>query len=170
MLSSIRSKDPVIFLEPKALYRAAVEDVPVDDYEWELGKAQILRKGNDITVIGWGGQLQILQQACDMAEQQYGVSCELIDLQTIVPWDIECVVNSVQKTGKCLVSHEAPMTCGFGSEIASTVQEHCFFHLQSPIKRICGYDTPFPLIFEKYYVPNVWKNLQAIHEIMIDAK
>ena len=114
LLSSIRSKDPVIFLEPKALYRAAVEDVPVEDYEVELGKAEVMREGSDVTVLGWGGHLRVLEQACDLSKENDGISCELIDLQTLTPWDIECVTNSVNKTGKLIVSHEAPVTSGFG--------------------------------------------------------
>ena len=123
MLSSIRSKDPVVFLEPKALYRAAVEDVPVGDYELELGKAYIMREGTDVTVVGWGGHLQVLEQACDMAKEQAGISCELIDLQTIIPWDVETIAQSVMKTGKLVISHEAPVTSGFGAEIAATIQK-----------------------------------------------
>ena len=123
MLSSIRSKDPVVFLEPKALYRAAVEDVPVGDYELELGKADIMREGTDVTVVGWGGHLQVLEQACDMAKEQAGISCELIDLQTIIPWDVETIAQSVMKTGKLVISHEAPVTSGFGAKIAASIQK-----------------------------------------------
>ena len=165
LLSSIRSKDPVIFLEPKALYRAAVEDVPTGDYEVELGKAEILREGSDVTIVGWGGHLRVLEAACDMALDKYGVKCELIDLQTILPWDVDCVTQSVMKTGKLIVSHEAPITCGFGAEVVATVQERCFLSLESPIQRVCGYDTPFPLVFEKYYIPDALKNLEAIRHV-----
>jgi 2-oxoisovalerate dehydrogenase E1 component beta subunit len=162
LLSSIRSKDPVVFLEPKALYRAAVEDVPTEDYELLLGRAEILQEGTDMTVVGWGGHLRVLRAACDMAFEQDGIRCELIDLQTIVPWDVDTIVDSVRKTGRCLVSHEAPVTCGFGAELVATVQEHCFYSLESPIQRVCGYDTPFPLVFEKYYMPDALKNYEAI--------
>jgi len=171
LLASIRSPDPVIFLEPKALYRAAVDDdVPTGDYQVPLGRADVMRHGTDVTVIGWGGQLRALETACDMAQERHGISCELIDLQTIVPWDVETVTGSVLKTGKCLVSHEAPVTCGFGAELVATIQQHCFYSLQSPIQRVCGYDTPFPLVFEKYYLPNEFKNLQAILNVMDAAK
>ncbi len=170
LLSSIRSKDPVVFLEPKALYRAAVEDVPTGDYELELGKAEILRPGSDVTVVGWGGHLQVLERACDAAQERHGISCELVDLQTIVPWDVDCVVRSVQKTGKLVVSHEAPVTCGFGAEVVATVQGECFYSLESPIQRVCGYDTPFPLVFEKQYIPDQWKNLEAIKRVMDSAR
>jgi 2-oxoisovalerate dehydrogenase E1 component beta subunit len=162
LLASIRSKDPVLFLEPKTLYRASVEDVPVKDYEIELGKAEIMRKGTDVTVVGWGGHLRVLEEACDLAMDKNGISCELIDLQTIVPWDVECVTKSVNKTGKLVVSHEAPLSSGFGAEVVATIQAECFYSLESPICRVCGYDTPFPLIFEKHYIPDKAKNYEAI--------
>ena len=152
------------------MYRAAVEDVPVGDYELELGKAEIIRHGTDVTVVGWGGHLQVLQKACDMAYEQHGINCELIDLQTIVPWDKATIEESVQKTGKLVISHEAPITCGFGAEIVASIQESCFLHLESPIQRICGYDTPFPLVFEKYYIPDAYKNLSAIEYVIEYAK
>jgi 2-oxoisovalerate dehydrogenase E1 component beta subunit len=170
LLSSIRSKDPVIFLEPKALYRAAVEEVPVGDYEIPLGKAEIIREGSEVTVVGWGGQLRVLANACDLAQKMYGIECELIDLQTILPWDYETIERSLKKTGKLVVSHEAPITCGFGAEIAATMQQRCFWHLEAPIQRVCGYDTPFPLVFEKYYVPDELKNLEAIRTVVDSAK
>jgi 2-oxoisovalerate dehydrogenase E1 component beta subunit len=170
LLSSIRSPDPVIFLEPKALYRTAVEEVPVQDYEIPLGQAEIIRSGTDVTVVGWGGQLKRLEIACDLAHRNYGISCELIDLQTILPWDQETICQSVVKTGKLVVSHEAPITAGFGAEIVSAVQSQCFWNLQAPIQRVCGYDTPFPLIHEKYYVPDEFKNLAAILRCMDESK
>jgi len=145
LLSSIRSKDPVIFMEPKALYRASVEHVPSGDYEIPLGKAEILKEGNDVTIIGWGGQLQTLSKACDIAQSRHGINCELIDLQTLLPWDVATVEASVRKTGKLIVSHEAPKTCGLGAEIAACIQERCFLSLEAPIMRVCGYDIPFPL-------------------------
>jgi len=114
----------VIFLEPKILYRSAVEEVPDADYEIPLGKAEIMQTGEDVTVVGWGAQLRTLQAACDLAAKE-GISCELIDIRTILPWDSECIINSVKKTGKLVVSHEAPITCGFGSEIVATLQQEC---------------------------------------------
>ncbi len=169
MLASIRSKDPVLFLEPKALYRASVEDVPLEDYEVELGKADIMRPGNDVTVVGWGGHLRVLEDACHLAMEKDGISCELIDLQTIVPWDVECVAQSVNKTGRLVVSHEAPVSSGFGAEVVATIQSECFYSLESPIQRVCGYDTPFPLIFEKHYIPDKLKNYEAIKQAFFDS-
>jgi 2-oxoisovalerate dehydrogenase E1 component beta subunit len=170
LLASIRSKDPVVFLEPKALYRAAVDEVPVGDYMLELGKADVMRTGSDVTVVGWGGQLRVLETACDLAKAQYGIECELIDLQTILPWDKDTVEQSVLKTGKLVVSHEAPITCGFGAEVVASMQERCFWSLQAPIQRVCGYDTPFPLVFEKYYIPDELKNLEAIRTVAEASK
>jgi len=161
LLASIRCPDPVIFLEPKALYRASVEDVPDGDYEIELGKGEIMREGKDCTVVGWGGQLRVLEKACDLAEQA-GISCELIDLKSLLPWDKELVISSVMKTGRLVVSHEAPLTGGFAAEISSCIQEECFLSLEAPVQRVCGMDTPFPLVFEKFYVPDDLKNFEAI--------
>jgi 2-oxoisovalerate dehydrogenase E1 component beta subunit len=170
LLSSIRSPDPVVFLEPKALYRASVEDVPVGDYELPLREADVVRRGHDVTVVGWGGQIQVLDRACDHARDQFGIECELIDLQTLLPWDVETVVESVNRTGKLVVSHEAPVTSGFGAEVVATIQQECFWKLQAPIARVCGYDTPFPLVFEKYYVPNDLKVLEAIRDVVEAAR
>jgi 2-oxoisovalerate dehydrogenase E1 component beta subunit len=169
LLASIRSPDPVIFLEPKALYRAAVESVPTGDYEIPLRTAEILQRGTDVTVVGWGGHLRVLQAACDVAEKEHGISCELIDLQTIVPWDTATVIASVTKTGKLVVSHEAPLTGGFGAEVVATIQRACFWSLQAPIQRVCGYDTPFPLVHEKLYLPDQHKNVQAILQCVREA-
>lgn len=148
------------------LYRSAVEEVPDADYEIPLGKAEIMQEGKDVTIVGWGAQLRRLQTACDMASKEMGVSCELIDLRTLLPWDSETIIRSVKKTGKLIVSHEAPITCGFGAEIVATLQQECFFHLEAPIQRVCGYDTPFPLKNEKYYLPDEIKNLDAIRKVM----
>jgi len=164
LLASIRDKNPVIFLEPKWLYRSAVEEVPIGDYEIELGKARVVKEGSDITIVGWGAQLHVLADACEKAREDQGISCELIDLRTLLPWDRETVAQSVKKTGRLIISHEAPKTCGFSAEISAAIQEECFLHLEAPIQRVCGYDTPFPLIFEKFYVPDAFKNLQAINE------
>jgi len=161
LLGCIRDPNPCIFLEPKALYRASVEEVPVGDYVLPIGKAEIVRPGNEVTVVGWGAQMTVLAKACELASEE-GVSCELIDLRTILPWDAECVEESVKKTGRLVVSHEAPVTGGFGAEVAAHVQEACFLHLEAPIQRVCGYDTPFPLAFEPFYLPDVTKCLDAI--------
>ncbi|XP_041970891.1 2-oxoisovalerate dehydrogenase subunit beta, mitochondrial [Aricia agestis] len=153
LLACTQSPDPCVFLEPKVLYRAAAEPVPTETYTLPLGKAQVLREGSSATLIGWGTQVHVLLEVAQTAEQQLGVKCEVIDLMSILPWDQETVFNSVRKTGRCLVSHEAPLTSGFGAEIAASVQEECFLHLEAPVSRVCGWDAPFPHVFEPLYLP-----------------
>jgi 2-oxoisovalerate dehydrogenase E1 component beta subunit len=111
LLASIRDPNPVVFFEPKALYRAAVEEVPVGDYTIPLGVAKIVREGKDVTLVGWGGQMNVLKKAADIAANE-GISCEVIDLRSLLPWDVEAVTKSVMKTGKLIVSHEAPVCFG----------------------------------------------------------
>lgn len=160
--AAIIDNNPVIFLEPKALYRAATEEVPVDDYQLPLGKAEVLKIGSDCTVLGWGAQLYTLEKAIEQAKLAYGISCELIDLRSILPWDAESVIKSVQKTGRLVISHEAPQTGGFAAEIAAYIQEKCALQLKAPVTRVCGWDVPFPLVFEKFYLPDSTRCLQAI--------
>ncbi|WP_207061489.1 alpha-ketoacid dehydrogenase subunit beta [Motiliproteus sp. SC1-56] len=161
LLASIRDANPVIFFEPKRIYRASVGDVPEGDYELPLGKAEVVKEGSDITLLAWGAQMEYLEKAAELAEKE-GISCELIDLRTILPWDRETVAASVRKTGRLLISHEAPLTGGFAGEIAATIQEHCFLHLESPIARVAGLDTPYPLALEKEYLPDHLKIYEAI--------
>ena len=130
-------------------------------YETEIGKAEVRREGSDITIVGWGGHMRSLEQACDLASAE-GISCELINLRTILPWDADAIQASVEKTGRLIVSHEAPRTMGFAAEIISEIQERSFLSLESPAQRVCGYDMPFPLVFEKYYLPDALKNFEAI--------
>ncbi|XP_031399395.1 2-oxoisovalerate dehydrogenase subunit beta 1, mitochondrial isoform X2 [Punica granatum] len=156
LLSCIRDPNPVVFFEPKA-----IEEVPEEDYMLPLSEAEVIREGSDITVVGWGAQLSIMEQACAGAEKE-GISCELIDLKTLIPWDKETVEASVRKTGRLLISHEAPVTGGFGAEISASIVERCFLRLEAPVARICGLDTPFPLVFEPFYMPTKNKILDAI--------
>ncbi|MBB1363701.1 MULTISPECIES: alpha-ketoacid dehydrogenase subunit beta [unclassified Shewanella] len=161
LLASIRDPNPVIFFEPKRLYRASVGEVPAGDYVIELGKAQVVKQGSDITVLAWGAQMEIVEKACERAEKE-GISCEIIDLRTIAPWDVETIAKSVTKTGRLLINHEAPLTGGFAGEIAATIQQECFLSLESPINRVCGLDTPYPLVHEKEYMPDELKTFEAI--------
>lgn len=161
LLSAIREPDPVIFFEPKRLYRAAVGDVPESDYELPLGKADIVQTGSDITLVAWGAQVEILQEAAQRALSD-GISCEVIDLQSILPWDVATVSASVVKTGRLLINHEAPLTAGFAAEIAAEIQTQCFLSLEAPIMRVCGLDTPYPLVHEKEYMPDALKTYEAI--------
>ncbi|MBU2925713.1 alpha-ketoacid dehydrogenase subunit beta [Colwellia sp. 4_MG-2023] len=161
LLASIRDDNPVLFFEPKRLYRASVGEVPTEDYQLPLGKAEIVQTGSDITLLAWGAQMEILQKAADLAAND-GISCEVIDLRSILPWDVDTIANSVIKTGRLLVTQEAPLTAGFASEIAATIQQECFLHLESPVERVCGLDTPYPLALEKEYVADHLKIYEAI--------
>jgi 2-oxoisovalerate dehydrogenase E1 component beta subunit len=161
LLASIASEDPVIFFEPKKLYRASTGEVPEDYYEIPLGVAEVMQEGKDVTVLAWGAQIEICQKAIEMAAGK-GISCELIDLRSILPWDVETVVKSVMKTGRLVINHEAPLTGGFAGEIAATIQQRCFLHLESPIARVCGLDTPYPLALEREYVADHLKTFEAI--------
>mmetsp|Transcript_51486 Transcript_51486/g.132895 ORF Transcript_51486/g.132895 Transcript_51486/m.132895 type:complete len:311 (+) Transcript_51486:2-934(+) len=169
LLAAIRDPDPVMFFEPKVLYRHVFEDsngdVPIGDYELPLGQADIVREGTDITLVGWGSQVARLEAAAERAAAE-GISCEIIDLQTIIPWDIDTVEASVKKTGRLVVTHEAPTVNGFGGEIVSKIQERCFLHLEAPIQRVCGHDTHFPYAWEEFYVPSPARVLAAIKSTM----
>jgi 2-oxoisovalerate dehydrogenase E1 component beta subunit len=161
LLAAIRDPDPVIFFEPKAIYRASVGDVPTGDYQLPLSVAEVTQVGTDITLLGWGAQMIQLDMAAELAKE-IGISCEVIDLRTLLPWDRETVAASVTKTGRLLVSHEAPLTGGFAGEIAATIQELCFLSLEAPIVRVTGLDTPFPLMLEKQYLPDHLKIFETI--------
>ncbi len=165
LLAAIRDDNPVIFFEPKRMYRASVGEVPEGDYELPIGKADVVREGSDITLLAWGAQMEVISQAAELADSE-GIDCEVIDLRSILPWDVDTIVKSVQKTGRLIVSHEAPVTNGFGAEIAATVQEHAFLSLESPILRVCGLDTPYPLSHETEYMPDASKVFEAIKRSM----
>jgi len=165
LLAAIRSPDPTLVFEPKVLYRQAVEEVPTGDFELPLGKAEVLREGTDLTLIAWGSQVHRVLKAAEMAALD-GVSCEVLDLQSILPWDEESVMASVQKTGRCIIAHEAPKTSGFGAELAAAIQERCFLVLEAPVRRVCGWDTPFPLVWEEFYLPTPLRVYDAITSVM----
>jgi 2-oxoisovalerate dehydrogenase E1 component beta subunit len=168
LLSSIRTRDPVLFFEPKILYRAAVDDdVPVGDFMLPLGKAEVVQEGSDVTIVCWGTQVRRSIEAAKLAAEK-NISVEVIDLQTIVPWDAETVLDSVKKTGRLIVTHEATYTNGFGAEIASEIQNKCFYSLKAPIERVTGFDTPFPLAWEEFYIPNKFRLLEAILKVTSD--
>jgi 2-oxoisovalerate dehydrogenase E1 component beta subunit len=165
LLAAIRDPDPVLFLEPKRLYRASTGEVPEEDYQLPLGEAEVISEGSDITVVGWGAQMEVIGKAMELAEKE-GISCEVIDLRSILPWDEDTVAESVLKTGRLVVTHEAPRTGGFAGEIAAAIQERCFLYLESPIRRVTGLDTPFPLTLEKEYIPDHLKVFEAIRDSM----
>jgi len=166
LLAAIRDPDPVLFFEPKILYRQAVEEVPVEDFELPLSKADVVEQGSDVTLIGWGTQIQVLRETAELAREKLGVSCEVIDLRTIVPWDDATVIESVMKTGRAIVAHEAPLTGGFGAEVASTIQKRCFLQLEAPVERVCGWDTPFPHVYEPFYMPDKLRCFEAIKSVV----
>lgn len=161
LLASIRDPDPVLFLEPKRIYRAAKGDVRTGDYTVPLGKARIAREGTDVTVLAWGAMLYEVLAAAEQAEAQ-GISTEVVDLRTLWPVDIETITASVKKTGRVVVVHEAPKTCGFGAELVSLVNEHAFLHLEAPPVRVTGFDTPFPYSLEMDYLPLAHRILPAL--------
>ncbi|ABC81598.1 alpha-ketoacid dehydrogenase subunit beta [Anaeromyxobacter dehalogenans] len=165
LISAIRDPDPVLFFEPKRVYRAAKGDVPEGEYAEPLGKAKITRPGNQVTVMAWGSMWHEVDQAAREAAAE-GYDCEVIDLRSLQPLDLETIVASVSKTGRAIVVHEAPRTCGFGAEIAALIQERCFLHLEAPVARVTGFDTPFPYTLENEYLPRAPRILKAIREVV----
>ena len=157
LLSAImESNDPVIFMEPKMLYRAAVEQVPSEYYTIPLSEAEVVREGKDVTVVSYGAPMYTCLKAIEALENDAkGKTVELIDLQTIYPWDRECVVKSVQKTGRAVVVHESMVNSGTGAEVSAIVQEKCFLQLEAPVQRCCGWSTHSGLIYERFNVPDV---------------
>jgi 2-oxoisovalerate dehydrogenase E1 component beta subunit len=163
LLASIEDPDPVIFMEPKRVYRAAQGEVPEEPYMIPLGEAKIVRAGDDITIIAWGA---MLHEALKTAEQaaESGVQCEVIDLRSLVPWDTTTVMESVKKTGRAVVVCEAPRTLGFSSEIVSQIMDEVFDYLEAPVQRVTGYDTPFPYTLEHEYLPLAKRILPAVQD------
>jgi 2-oxoisovalerate dehydrogenase E1 component beta subunit len=161
LLASMRDPDPVLFFEPKRIYRAAKGEVPEGDYAVRIGKAAVVREGRDVTVLAWGAMLYEAILAADEAATR-GVTCEVVDLRTLWPVDIDTIVASVKKTGRVVVVHEAPKTCGFGAELVALVNERAFVHLEAPPARVCGFDTPFPFSLEMDYLPLARRILPAL--------
>jgi 2-oxoisovalerate dehydrogenase E1 component beta subunit len=152
LASAIRDEDPVLFFEPKRVYRAVKMDVPDEAFTVPLGEGKVVREGEHVTVVAWGA---MLYEAIAAAEQvaEEGVSVEIIDPRTLWPLDIDIIARSVEKTGRIVVVHEAPKACGFGAEILQLVCEKSFLHLQAPPARVTGFDTPFPYTLENEYLP-----------------
>jgi pyruvate dehydrogenase E1 component beta subunit len=162
LISAIRDPDPVIFFEPKRIYRAFREEVPEDEYTLPLGKARVVCEGEQMTVVSWGAS--VVQ--CMQAIERSGRSIELIDLRTLYPFDMDAVEASVKKTGRCVIVHEAPKTCGFGAEIAARIMERCFLHLEAPVQRVTGFDTIMPYYkLELDYMPDADRIARALEEI-----
>ena len=160
LLTALRGDDPVIFMEPKRVYRAARGEVPDGDYTIPLGEARVAREGRGLTVVAWGA---MFHEALLAVEQAPGLDAELIDLRTLWPLDLEAIARSVEKTGRLAIVQEAPRTCGFAAEIAALVQERCFTSLQAPILRITGWDIPFPYTLENDYLPLAPRISKGLH-------
>ncbi|ADQ69045.1 alpha-ketoacid dehydrogenase subunit beta [Halogeometricum borinquense] len=165
LIASLRDPDPVIFLEPKLIYRAFKEKVPTGSYEVPLSEASIRREGSDISVYTWGAMTRPALIAADNLADERGVDVEVVDLRTLSPLDTETIVESFKKTGRAAVVHEAPKTGGLGAEISSTIQEEALLHQEAPIKRITGFDAPVPLHgVEDYYLPQAVRIQEGILE------
>ena len=166
LLSAIRDPDPVFFMEPKRIYRAIREEVPEGDYTILLGKARLVQEGKDVTLIAWGAMVREAISAAEKLKEDK-INVEIIDLRTISPMDVEAIASSVRKTGRCVIVHEAPRTCGPGAEIIAVINEKAFLSLQAPIERVTGFDIPVPLPkSEHYYLPNPKRIAMAVKKVM----
>lgn len=163
LVSSIRDPDPVIFLEPKRIYRAIKQEVPEKEYTIPLGKAEVRREGSDVTLIAWGAMVR----ECEKAADDIDTSCEIIDLRTLSPLDTETIIKSVKKTGRCVIVHEAPRTNGLGAEISARIMEKALLDLKAPVERVTGFDTVIPLAkLEKNYLPEPKRIKKGIEKVI----
>lgn len=166
LLAAMRNPDPVVFLEPKRIYRLVKQPVPDDGQALPIGKCFTLQQGDDLTLISWGASMhETLQAAKQLGDE--GISCEVIDVATIKPLDIETILASVEKTGRCVIVHEGAKTCGVGAEISAQIMENCMHDLLSPVQRVTGYDTVMPYFqLEKQYIPSVTRIKNSVMSIM----
>jgi len=165
LLSAIAGEDPVIFLEPKRLYRTLKEEVPEGRYTTPISKAEVVREGTQCTIVAYGAMVPVaLEAAKEAATREWSV--EVVNLRTLVPLDADTVLESVRKTGRVVILHEAPRTCGFGAELAALVAEQALTSLQAPVLRVTGYDTPFPYTLEHAYLPDAARVLRALEHVM----
>lgn len=178
LISAIEDDDPVIFLEPKRIYNGPFDghhdrpvspwaqhpasEVPEDYYNVPLGRAAVVREGNDLTLLAYGTMVHVARAAAE----ESGIDAEVIDIRTLVPLDAEAIIRSVAKTGRCVIVHEATRTAGFGAELSALVQENCFYHLEAPIERVTGWDTPYPHAFEWHYFPGPARVTEAMRRAM----
>ncbi len=166
LIAAIRDSDPVIFLEPKRIYRAFRQEIPEEVYELPIGKAKVVEEGEDVTIITWGAMVRDVQKASEMVKKK-GIHPEIIDLRTISPMDRETFINSVKKTGRAIIVHEAPKTLGVGAEIVSIINEKAFLYLEAPPTRVTGFDTIFPLPRgEKHYIPSPERIVNTIEDVV----
>jgi len=164
LTSALRNPDPVIFLEPKKIYRTVRGEVPDDEYTVPIGKANVARDGNDVVIFAYGAMLHVALEAADLAAAK-GINVEVVDVRTLIPFDIETIMSSVKKTGRVIILHEECKTCGFGAEIAAQIAERGILNLKAPIIRVAGFDVPFPYALEEDYMPNASRVLNAIERI-----
>jgi 2-oxoisovalerate dehydrogenase E1 component beta subunit len=165
LLAALEGNDPVIFLEPKRLYRTLKEDVPEGRFTVPLSRAAVARAGQHCTVLAYGAMVPIALEAAVQAEP-LGWSVEVVNLRTLTPLDGDAVIASVRKTGRAVIVHEAPRTCGYGAELAALIAEQALTSLQAPVLRVTGYDTPFPYTLEHAYLPDAPRVLKAIEHVM----
>jgi 2-oxoisovalerate dehydrogenase E1 component beta subunit len=161
LISAIRDPDPVMFFEPKRIYRSVKGEVPEGEYTVPLGKAKLVRPGKDMTIIAWGAMVHVALDAAKRAADDE-IDCEVLDLRSLVPLDEEAVLESVKKTGRLVVLHEAPRTSGFAGELIAIVAEKALEYLEAPVARVTGFDTPFPYTLEDVYMPDADRLLRAI--------
>ena len=165
LAAAIRDPDPVIFYEPMRIYRAIKQDIPEEEYIVPLGKANVIRQGDQITLIAWGAMVKTCQEAIEKLNGKYSV--ELIDLRTINPYDAETVLNSVKKTGRCVIAHEAQRTAGFAAELIASINEKVLLNLQAPVVRVTGPDVSVPFAkLEGYYLPDAQRIIKGIEKVM----
>jgi 2-oxoisovalerate dehydrogenase E1 component beta subunit len=167
LIAAVRDEDPVIFFEPKSIYRTDKTEVPVETYTVPLGKAATIREGSDLTMVTYGAMVPLALRAAVTAASE-GVSIEVIDIRTLLPLDIEHIVDSVKKTNRAVILHEAPRTCGFGAELMAQIVERAFWYLDAPLARVTGFDTPFPYALEDAYMPTETRVLKAIRKTLVE--
>ncbi len=164
LIAAIEDPDPVLFLEPKALYRSVKGEVPEGHYAVDLSTLRTVREGKDVTVFCYGAMVPVCMQAAEAAAAE-GIECNVVDLRTLLPLDEEGVLEAAKKTGRVVVVHEAPRFCGYGSEISALIAENAIEYMEAPVKRVTGFDTPFPNTLEHHYLPDQRRVLDAVEHV-----
>jgi pyruvate dehydrogenase E1 component beta subunit len=166
LTAAIRDPDPVIFMEPKKIYRSIREEVAEDDYTIPFGEARIVMEGNNVTLIAWGAMLHVAVQGAKLMADR-GVSSQVLDLRTLSPLDTDAIVESIKKTHRAVIVHEAPRSCGIAAEIAARINEKALLYLEAPVERVTGFDTVMPLPkLEQQYLPDAKRVANAIDRVM----
>lgn len=167
LLAAIKDPDPVVFFEPMKIYRSIKQEVPEEMYEIPIGEADVVKKGEDITIISWGAMVPIALKTAEQLKKEKGLLIEVIDIRSLAPLDIKTIAKSIKKTGRAVVMHEAVKTGGFGSEIATRIMEEAFLYLESPIERVTGYSTPYPFAqVENEWLPNEQRLIHAVDKVL----